>query len=106
MYIFIAAILDLRMFIAVSKFKIDHFPLPGSFYIFDTTFLNIHGLNAIKRNSVAISSRLRYFSSSTDQTISQQAEPLPLYSTKTFETSKYSRVEVQFIRGESSLTRI
>ena len=38
--------------------------------------------------------------------LSQQTEPLALYHTKTFETSKYSRDEVQFIRGESSLTRI
>ena len=38
--------------------------------------------------------------------LSQQTEPLALYHTKTFETSKYSRVEVQFIRGESSLIQI
>ena len=38
--------------------------------------------------------------------LSQQTEPLALYHLKTFETSKYSRVEVQIIRGESNLTRI
>ena len=47
----------------------------------------------------------KHINKQIDSELSQQTEPLALYHTKTFETSKYSRVEVQFIRGESSVTR-
>ena len=47
--IFIAAILDLRMFIAISKYQINHFPMPRSFCIFDTMFLNIHEAKCQKK---------------------------------------------------------
>ena len=47
-FIFFAAILDLRMLIAVSKYQINHFPLPRFYYIFDTMFLNIDGIKCHK----------------------------------------------------------
>ena len=47
--IFIAAALDLRLLIAVSKYQINYFPLPRSFYIFDTMFLNIHETKCQKK---------------------------------------------------------
>ena len=58
---FTEAILRLRMFIAVSKYQTNHFPLPRSFYIFDTIFLNIHRTKCQKKelHSAAICSRLR-----------------------------------------------
>ena len=49
MFIFITAILDLRMFIAVSKYQINHSPMARSFHIFDTMFLNIHGTKCQKK---------------------------------------------------------
>ena len=48
-FIFMAAILDLQIFRAVRKYQINHFPLPKSFYIFDTIFLNIYGTKCQKK---------------------------------------------------------
>ena len=47
--IFIAAILDLQMLVAVNKYQINHIPLPRSFDIFDTMFLNIHETKCKKK---------------------------------------------------------
>ena len=47
--IFIAAILDLQMLVAVNKYQINHIPLPRSFDIFDTMFLNIHETKCQKK---------------------------------------------------------
>ena len=52
--IFIAAILDLRLFIAVSKYQINYFPLPRSFYIFDTMFLDTHETKCHKKKFFCI----------------------------------------------------